>query len=86
MRFTGAAEYRPLHKYLRDRFADTVVLTFAQVEDLLGFPLPEAARVDQAWWATDPHHPSTQARVWTQAHRTATVHLAARTVEFERQL
>ncbi len=85
LRFTGPAEYRPLHQYLRDRFADTVVLTFAQMEDLLGFALPEAARVDLAWWATDHERPSTQARVWTQARRTATAHLLARTVEFERQ-
>jgi hypothetical protein len=27
--------YRLLHEYLRKRYADTVVLTFAQIEDLL---------------------------------------------------
>ena len=44
-------QYRPLHKYLDDRFADTVVLTFSQIEDILGFTLPDAARVEQEWWA-----------------------------------
>ena len=83
-RFTGPAEYRVLHTYLRDRFADTVVLTFAQIEDLLGGPLPDAARVDSGWWATDHQHPSAQARTWIQAQRTATPHLLAHTVEFER--
>jgi hypothetical protein len=83
-RFTGPAEYRVLYTYLRDRFADTVVLTFAQIEDLLGGPLPDAARVDSAWWATDHQHPSTQARTWIQAQRTATPHLLAHTVAFER--
>lgn len=36
------AEYRGLHKYLRDRFADTVVLTFGEIEELLGVPPREA--------------------------------------------
>ena len=49
--FVVPAEYLPLHKYLDGRYADTVVLTFAEVEDLLGIALPEAARADQTWWA-----------------------------------
>ena len=31
--FVVPAEYLPLHKYLDGRYADTVVLTFAEVED-----------------------------------------------------
>lgn len=84
LRFTGPAEYRVLHTYLRDRFADTVVLTFAQIEDLLGGALPDAARVEPAWWETDHEHPSAQARTWVQARRNATPHLLAQTVAFER--
>ena len=30
------AEYLPLHKYLDGRYADTVVLTFSEVEDIIG--------------------------------------------------
>ncbi len=38
------------------RIANTVVLTFAQIEDLLGFTLPDSARVHQEWWANkDPN-------------------------------
>ena len=84
LRFTGPAEYWGLHTYLRDRFADTVVLTFAQIEDLLGCALPDVARLTPEWWATDHEHPSSQARTWVQARRTATPHLLARTVAFER--
>lgn len=84
LRFTGPAEYRPLHVYLRDRFADTVVLTFAQMEDLLGFPLPDVARLEPDWWANDTEPSSSQARTWTQARRIATPHLVARNVAFER--
>ena len=41
-----AGEYRLLYKYLRDRFSDRLLLTFGQIEDLLGFSLPVAARVE----------------------------------------
>jgi hypothetical protein len=79
-------EYRALHKYLRDRYAETVVLTFMQIEDLLGASLPEAARVETAWWtnsATDQTSPQSQA--WIAADRTATPNLPAHIVRFERR-
>ena len=80
------AEYQPLHKYLDDRFADTVVLTFVDIEAILGIKLPDVARVDQAWWANgeDETLPSLQARAWTEASRTATSDLRAQKVTFER--
>src|SRR5438105_2598558 len=80
-----AAEYRSLHKYLDGRYADTVVLTFAEIEDLLGWPLPALARGQQDWWANaDPERPSIQSRSWTGAGRTANANLVARTVVFDR--
>lgn len=83
---TVPVEYRPLHKYLKDRFADTVVLTFAEIEDLMGCALPDLAVRQAEWWANaDPSGaPSAQARSWTQAGRTATPHVLARSVTFNR--
>lgn len=76
----------PLHKYLDDRYADAVVLTFAEIEDLIGFALPELARVSKDWWTTpDPN--ATRSRFadsWIQANRTARPNLGARTVAFDR--
>jgi hypothetical protein len=82
-----AGEYQLLHKYLRDRYANRVVLTFAEIEDLLGFALPASARLQQEWWGgTDPvAHQSPQVDSWTLASRTATVNLVAQSVVFERQ-
>ncbi len=76
-------EYRSLYRYLDDRFADTVVLTFAQIESLLGFTLPDLARLRPDWWAT-PEVPSSQSRSWVDASRTATANLSAQSVIFER--
>jgi hypothetical protein len=81
-----AGPYLGLYTYLDRRFADTVVLTFAQIEDVLGFALPAAARVDAGWW-TDPsenvlapHHSD----CWTLARRTAVPSLSAAIVSFAR--
>jgi hypothetical protein len=76
------SEYQPLHKYLAGRYADALVLTFAQMEDLLGFPLPAAAR-EAAWWAND-EATGLHSRAWTQAARTAVPNLGASIVLFDR--
>lgn len=81
-----AGRYRLLYDYLENRYASTVVLTFEQIEDLLGFTLPELARTDQGWWTTADMS-TTEARcsdAWTLASRTATPNMSARTVAFER--
>ena len=46
------SKYAPLHEYLANRFADSVVLTFGQLEDLLGSALPDSARVQHEWWTS----------------------------------
>jgi hypothetical protein len=85
-RYPSAGEYERLYAYLRDRYAIRVVLTFAEIEDLLGFTLPGLARDDLAWWngGNFDGATSTQSFAWTLAGRTAAVNLAAQNVVFER--
>jgi hypothetical protein len=63
-----------------------VVLSFDQIESLVGLELPESARSLQGWWATTDDQPalSPWAAAWRLAGRTATPNLLARTVAFER--
>jgi hypothetical protein len=76
-------EYRALYVYLEHRYASVVVLTFEQIEALLGFAVPTPARTEREWWATtvetQPHSVA-----WTEAGRTAALSLAAGIVTFER--
>ena len=68
-----SGKYLLLYKYLENRYANTVVLTFAQIEDLLGFTLPEPARLRAEWWTNaDPNatRPS-YSHSWILASRTA---------------
>jgi hypothetical protein len=77
--------YRALHTYLSGRYADVVVLTFGEIEDLLGRALPDVARVQPEWWVNeDKDHPSPQSGAWLQASRTAKANLVAGTAVFER--
>jgi hypothetical protein len=76
--------YLSLHKYLANRYADVVVLTFAQMEDLLGSPLPAPARKDPAWWNGDNHDNLGHSNSWRLAKRTAVANLVSQTVTFER--
>ena len=85
-RLDDGGEYRLLHKYLRERFADRLVLTFTQIEDLIGFALPSLARVQLDWWGENDAagQRNKQSEAWTLAGRTASVNLSAQCVTFER--
>jgi hypothetical protein len=82
-----SGKYLRLYKYLEDRYAQTVVLTFGEIEDLLGFSLPDQARLSEDWWTgaaaahvSEPNYSD----AWTLARRTATPNLRAHNVVFER--
>jgi hypothetical protein len=81
-----SGKYVLLYKYLENRYANTVVLTFKEIEDLLGFTLPDQARLHQEWWTdaaagvAGPNYSDS----WILASRTAIPNLLARTVVFER--
>ena len=78
-------KYVPLYDYLANRYADTVVLTFGQLEDLLGNALPNDAHSQDDWWtSTDSRVTASCSDAWILAGRTARPNLPARTVTFER--
>jgi len=81
-----AGRYVSLYTYLEKRFADTVVLTFAEIEDLLGFALPDLARQREDWWTSSAPGgaPPRFSDAWSLANRTARPNLLALTVVFDR--
>ena len=78
-----AREYRALYTYLEQRYASVVVLTFEQIEALLGFALPTPARTEREWW-TNIVDVQRHCVAWTEAGRTAAPNLAAGIITFER--
>lgn len=59
------SKYFPLFEYLHQQ-ADTVLLelSFAEIEALIGQPLPSTATLTRAWWANSR---TAQGRVWQDA-------------------
>lgn len=78
------AEYLSLYTYLERRYASIVVLTFEQMEALLGFALPASARSERDWWTGGPALTNRYSEAWIGAGRTAMPNFSARTVTFER--
>lgn len=78
--------YLLLYNYLETRYADTVVLTFAEIEDLLGFTLPDQARQLPEWWTAAAVSGAglNYADSWILARRTALPNMRSRSVSFPR--
>jgi hypothetical protein len=76
--------YLSLYTYLEHRYASIVVLTFEEMEALLGFALPAMASTEPEWWNSGALPAHGYSKAWTEAGRTAIPNLVARTVTFER--
>jgi hypothetical protein len=59
------SKYRPLSDRLAQETAEEWRPTFAEIEEVLGFPLPKAAQ-QAAWWSggEKPHHKAWTAHGW----------------------
>ena len=77
--------YEPLTQYLSLRAEPVVKMSFADVERVLGRPLPASARRHRPWWANEQGGTHSHALAWLGAgRRTANVDLNFATVEFIR--
>ena len=80
----ASTPYSSLNAYLEHRYASNVVLTFEQIESLLGFSLPAPASTQSEWWTSPTGEIDGHTEAWTLTGRTATPNLFARTVAFNR--
>jgi hypothetical protein len=60
------SKYESLAKHLARVNAPELVMTFAQVEEILGAPLPASARTHRPWWANSAHG-HVQSKGWLDA-------------------
>ena len=75
--------YAPLGEWLSARDDRRVTLAFAELERLLGRPLPASAGRHRPWWGNNDCSP--QAAAWLGAGwRVAAVDLATRKVTFQK--
>ena len=48
------SRYAPLTAHLRDIGQARIPMTFAEIEALVGYPLPASAHKHRAWWSNNP--------------------------------
>lgn len=80
------SRYTPLAVHLQTQAVniDTLKLSFAEIEQLIGGDLPPSARVHRSWWANDSHG-HLQAQSWLEAGwRVSSVNISAQVATFIR--
>ena len=77
------SKYDRFGAFLAASSADSISLTFGQIEAILGFSLP-ASKAYQAWWSNSPWN-NVMTRVWLEAgFKSGQVDIAGQTVVFTR--
>ncbi len=81
-----AGKYNMLRVHLKLLTDASVVLTFNEIEKLMGGPLPPAARSHLEWWANEaiPTRGHPQCHAWRDTGYNAYPNLTAETVTFRR--
>lgn len=75
-------KYTPLGQFLATADKENIDISFAEIESLLGFPLPTSAYTHRPWWANGGH---SQASAWLNAgYKVAQVDLGMQKVHFRR--
>jgi len=80
---TEGTKYHPLFEHLLFSGQGQIMMTFAEVETIIGAPLPPSARQREEWWSNSPSGHS-QARAWMRAnYRASDIDLAKERVSFK---
>lgn len=72
--------YDPLHQFLLNDNANRIMMTFPEIEKVLGFSLPNSAYKYIAWWDSSSQH--THAYAWIEAGYKAKPNMKEKKVEF----
>ena len=79
------SKYKALSEFLYEKWEKRIVLTYSQLETLLGFPLPASAHtLPQSYWANTEYH--SYAKSWLRLGYKARVDAENKKVIFERNL
>ena len=78
------SKYQPLGDYLAGRQTSETPMSFAEIETVIGVPLPPKSTQYPAWWSNNPsNNPMT--RVWLEAgYRTERVDIGGARLVFRR--
>ncbi len=78
-------KYAPLYNHLSKLGVSEWRTSFEAIELILGFPLPDSARIHRPWWANQQYSGHSQSMAWSAAGwETAGVDMVAETLTFRR--
>jgi len=76
-------KYAPLQEYLASFKGSSWHASFAEIERVLGFALPQSAHLYPAWWENEETGNHSQCRAWREAGwKTEDVDLGGQRVTF----
>ena len=79
------SKYAPLGNYLRTRQTNEVPMSFKEIEEIVGFELPDSSQNHAAWWSNNPSN-NVMTKIWLAAgFQTERVDLGGRRLVFRRQ-
>lgn len=61
------SKFKRLSEYLGNQTEHSVLLTFKQIEQIMGCELPEIAKSYNRWWHHGIRSPDSPARAWKKA-------------------
>lgn len=80
-----STKYAPLQTYLQAQAGDSIPLSFAAIEDIIGAKLPPSARKHRPWWSNNPGN-SVITKAWLGAgYRSEQVDMQRERLVFRRQ-
>lgn len=81
---SSVSKYQSLATYLRQSGQGSIVMTFAEIERVVGAKLPPSAFKYRAWWSNNPMN-SVITRIWLEAgYRTMNVDMARHKLVFKK--
>ncbi len=79
------SRYELLERFLRSRAENEVPITFAEIERILGRPLPASAHEHRAWWSNNPAN-NVMTKAWLAAgYESERVDIAGERLVFRRR-
>lgn len=80
------SKYAALQHFLKNTPASQVPMTFAEIEKVIGAPLPASSRKHRAWWSNNPTN-NVMTYAWLEAgFESADVDIASERLIFRRRL
>jgi hypothetical protein len=77
-------KYEPLTEFLHKQGASRIVMTFSDIERIVGFKLPRSAKEHRAWWSNNPSN-SVMTKAWLNAgYQSEQVDMSGRKLVFSR--